>query len=581
MNVTGVKTKKQPRFYTGWVANSFILLVIVMGALHTWAAVNSYSMNADGISYLDIGDAYFTGDWENAINPVWSPMYSWVLGLALYVFKPPMAMEFRLVHLVNYSIYLTALASFLFFWKQVLSYQQLKHGTSAESVMLPAWAMYSIGILLFIWASLTLIEIWAVTPDMLMAAIIFLAAALLLRMRMSELNLYQHALFGFLLGVGFLTKTVMLPISFLFLIFSLLSLGAIQRKLPKTLLALIVFLLVAGPFIALISHAKGNFTFGESGNITYIRLVNGIPYPHWQGGPPGFGAPIHPSRQVFADPPIYEFATPIGGTYPITYDPSYWYEGVTPSYRLGDLLPAVLSNLQFYLNLLFRELGPFMAIVLFLYLLTFRPPLLKLTNLRYWTLAILSLLAMGLYMLVYVEGRYIAVFVLLIAADLLANLAIPDTPGNRRLLTSASLVLVFFLLGNLTVYNLEGFDSLLARPSRQGTESAVAAAPSWPGQVAEELASHGITEGDRVGVIGYAFDSFWARLARVKIVAEMFEWQADPFYLGDINFQTQVIQAFASAGASAVVAEYVPAYASLPGWHQVGDSNYYIYLISQ
>jgi 4-amino-4-deoxy-L-arabinose transferase-like glycosyltransferase len=204
-----------------------------MGALHTWAAVNSYSMNADGISYLDIGDAYFTGDWENAINPVWSPMYSWVLGLALYVFKPPMAMEFRLVHLVNYSIYLTALASFLFFWKQVLSYQQLKHGTSAESVMLPAWAMYSIGILLFIWASLTLIEIWAVTPDMLMAAIIFLAAALLLRMRMSELNLYQHALFGFLLGVGFLTKTVMLPISFLFLIFSLLPPRRYTEKITE------------------------------------------------------------------------------------------------------------------------------------------------------------------------------------------------------------------------------------------------------------------------------------------------------------------------------------------------------------
>ena len=45
-------------------------IAILLGALHTYAAATSYSMNADGISYLDIGDAYFRGDWETAINPV-------------------------------------------------------------------------------------------------------------------------------------------------------------------------------------------------------------------------------------------------------------------------------------------------------------------------------------------------------------------------------------------------------------------------------------------------------------------------------------------------------------------------------
>jgi hypothetical protein len=28
---------------------------------------------ADGISYLDIGDAYWRGDWHMAINAFWSP----------------------------------------------------------------------------------------------------------------------------------------------------------------------------------------------------------------------------------------------------------------------------------------------------------------------------------------------------------------------------------------------------------------------------------------------------------------------------------------------------------------------------
>ena len=34
-------------------------------------------MISDGVSYLDIGDAYFRGDWKAAVNAYWSPVYSW------------------------------------------------------------------------------------------------------------------------------------------------------------------------------------------------------------------------------------------------------------------------------------------------------------------------------------------------------------------------------------------------------------------------------------------------------------------------------------------------------------------------
>jgi hypothetical protein len=568
----------EQRVFTHRVRPFFRILAISLAGLHTWAAITSQSMNADGIAYLDIGDAYFRGDWQEAINPVWSPMYSWVLGLVLFIFKPSMRMEFPLVQLTNYVIYLVALVSFVFFWRQLMHYRRVRLDSSPGSVSLPDWAMHSLGILLFIWASLTLIEIWSVTPDMLMAAIVFMAAAYLLRMRLVVLGLRQYAMFGLYLGLGFLAKTVMLPIAFLFLLAGLFSAGGLNRTAPRILLSLGVFILVAGPFIALISNAKGRFTFGESGQITYIRYVNGIPYPHWQGGPEGYGTPAHPSRQIFADPPVYEFAAPIGGTYPITYDPSYWYEGVIPSYSLGDLIPAILSNLQVYLDMLFREMGPFMAVALILLWLGFRSPSPGLKNMLSWNLAILAILTLGLYSLVYTESRYIGVFLVLIGADLLVNLILPDSHANRRLLHVASLVLVIFMMGNMVVHNLEGFDRLVSRSSVP-TGVAVAAPPRWPGEVAEELHRLGITQGERVGVIGYAFDSYWARLARVKIVAEMFEWEADPFYLGDSEFQSKVVLAFKNAGASAIVAEYVPAYTSLPGWRQVGETNYHIYLI--
>ena len=90
----------------------------------------------------------------------------------------------------------------------------------------------------------------------------------------------------------------------------------------------------------------------------------------------------------------------------------------------------------------------------------------------------------------------------------------------------------------------------------------------------------GVEPGNRVAVIGYGFSSFWARLARVKIVAEMPASEAEDFWLGDYSMQFKVIQAFADTGARVIVAEHVPGYARLTGWHRVNNTNFHIYLIS-
>jgi hypothetical protein len=80
-----------------------------------------------------------------------------------------------------------------------------------------------------------------------------------------------------------------------------------------------------------------------------------------------------------------------------------------------------------------------------------------------------------------------------------------------------------------------------------------------------------------VAVIGYAYSSFWARLARVKIVAEMLGADAAPFWFGDASLQNQVIQVFRNTGAQAIVAEEVPDGAQLLNWHRIGDTNVYVY----
>ena len=62
---------------------------------------------------------------------------------------------------------------------------------------------------------------------------------------------------------------------------------------------------------------------------------------------------------------------------------------------------------------------------------------------------------------------------------------------------------------------------------------------------------------------GNGLNSFWARLARVRIGAEMLE--ADVFWRGEAAPRQSVLQAFAEAGVRAVVAEYTPDNVKLSG----------------
>jgi hypothetical protein len=556
---------------------AFWLLALGIAAIHTWYAIVNQSMNPDGIAYLDIGDAYMRGDWQTALNPVWSPLYPLIQGVVLAAVRPPMPWEFPLAQLVNLALFISTFLCFEFFWRQLNRYRQ--QGTRGDTQSWPDWAWFGLGYALFIWATLNLIAVWAVTPDMMMAGFVLLAAGLIVRMRMGHDGWRSFALLGLILGLGYLSKTIMFPLAFVFLAVALFTAAPLRRGLPRTLLALGVFFLISGPFIAAISVRQGGLTFGEAGTITYIRHVNNIPYPHWQGEG-DYGTPLHPSRQIHDDPPIYEFAEPVGGTYPVGFNAAYWYEGAVVEFHLLRQLWAFVSNGLYLFNLFAWQLGGLSAAVLFLYLngAVRRPGTLKRAMrpfFRRWGLLLIALAAFALYVPVLVQGRYIAVFVLLLWADLLANLRQPAASAERKLIQVASLLMIGFLLTNVFVANLEknwGMAEVagveVREPLRRVTSDKVAAS----------LWQLGVEPGDQVGVIGYAFDSYWARLARVKIVAEMFEWQAGDMWW-DPARQQEVVQAFATTGVRAIVAEYVPASASLPGWRQVEGSAYYIYLL--
>jgi hypothetical protein len=189
-----------------WLRILFWCAAIALGAVDAWAA--RHTMNPDGISYLDLGDAYLRGDWKMAINAYWSPLYPWLLGLSLKVLKPSPDWEFPVVHLVNFLIYLAALASFEFFLRTLIDYRKKRGNAVCESedASLPEWAWWILGYSLFIWSSLILIGTKLVTPDMCVAAFVYLASGFLLRLRAGTASWRKFVLFGIVLGFGIWRK---------------------------------------------------------------------------------------------------------------------------------------------------------------------------------------------------------------------------------------------------------------------------------------------------------------------------------------------------------------------------------------
>jgi hypothetical protein len=550
-------------------------LAVGLGILHAYAAIRSQSMNADGIAYLDIGDAYFRGDWTNAINPVWSPLYSWILGLVNFIFKPSMQWEFPSVHIVNFFIYLFTLACFEFMWGRVRS-SDAHH--ESHRISDPLW--WTLGYLLFIWTTLSLIQMWAVTPDMLMAGLLFLGAGLIARIRSGDDRARVFLSLGLILGLGYLSKTFMFSVAPVFLGLAWLVQKRTWSAFTKVLMAAGMFLLVSMPFILLISNVKGKLTIGEAGTVTFLRYVNGMPFPHWQGDSERGIAPAHPSRVIHQSPAVYEFGEPVGGTYPITLDPSYWYEGLEPSFDLGGLLARLLSSSLVYAELFFQRQGILFACVLAMYMMGQWQGYSFWEILQRWALVIPAVIAFGLYGTVLVEGRYVGVFIMLFWTDILANVRLSAATNHRSWSNVLGGIAVLGLLANIAMFNLDGFKRL--NPTLGTTTISQTAPPARPLEVAQALYKLDIHQGDKVGVIGYAYDSFWARLARVKIVAEMFEAQAiDDLWRGDEPLRQSVLQAFAASGVRAVVAEYVPGDVVLEGWHQVGNSNYFIYAFTE
>jgi hypothetical protein len=543
-------------------------LAVALCALHAFVA--RHTMNPDGVSYLDVADACARGQWSACLNPYWSPLYPWLLAATLVLVRPTAYWECAAVHGLNFLLFLGALAAFEFFLAEWLRARPGDDGHDDRA--LPGWALAGLAYAVFAWICRRLVTVSFVTPDMCVAALVFLAAALTLRIRRLGPSPARSAGLGVTLGTAYLAKAVMFPLGFVFLAASAIAAGPWQRAVRHLAAATTAFGLIAGGFIAALSVSRGYVTFGDSGRLNYAWYVAGLPRPHAPADAGPAGRPEHPPRRLLEAPAVYEFAAPVGGTYPLWYDPAYWYQGIRPAVGAAGQLRALGRTAAAYFSLLGEQLLGLTGAVTLLCLFTLLGGAPWWRSLGRFLARLVSQYpilvpaagAIGIYSLVgHVEGRLIGPFLVLALAGVLAAVRVPRTQeAATGRLACACLVVVAALLAVNLVFDAGNAATALARGE------APAAHPEW--QAARALHDHGLRPGDRVAFVGFTFDAYWARLGGYHIVAEVPENQAERFWAEDGPGRAAVLEAFRRAGARAVVVRHAPG----SDWSPVPGTGY-------
>jgi hypothetical protein len=533
------------------------------------------------MTYLDIGDAIMEGDWRTAANGLWSPLYPLLLGVVTHLLRLPRAEEINAVRLTNFAVYLVAVACFDSLVRRWLGFLRVQRMASAGVGRrpLPNGAAMVVAYLVFISSSLVLLSPESPTPDMCLAATVYLACGILARIHTGGASRAHHALLGIVLGFGYLTKTAMFPLAFVFMLVSLPHSESRQR-LAKFLALVFGFGLVATPLIFCLSIQKGRLTFGDTGKLNYAWEVNQVPHRYWRGGPPGSGVPEHPPRKLHDGPAIYEFATPVRGTNPLTLGHSYWYEGVRLRFNLSDQLKTIRRSIETLVNICLNPkqlpwivfgLGSLSLVV------RSRGDRMATGSAFVWVgfLLVPALAALTMYSLVQFVPRYIGPFMAPLALAVLAGIRIPETPEARSAASCFAVAVAIAFIVSLASPTGKRITRLFEDAVHGQRLSEY---KEW--RIAEALQRQGIRPGDEVACIGDSLHVYWARLARLRVMAnvpdEARARESDKFWRSTPRVQNEVIRLLKTSGADAIVAGPVPTWAPTEGWSPVSGTDYFI-----
>ncbi|HEV2720229.1 MAG TPA: hypothetical protein VG323_09440 [Thermoanaerobaculia bacterium] len=499
--------------------------ILAAGAFYAWQF--RFYVNPDAVGYFDVADTLLQRGWFAAISTHRSPIFPLLLAAANRVFHVSPYWESTVAHGVAFLTYCAAFAALEFLLAQL-----------GNAMVVP------IAYVLFLWACNFASESGpaVLTPDLLVAAAIFLASALVVRVADGRRGWPTYASLGATLGLGYLAKEAMLPIGTLLLVAAAIAGG--RRALPRVAAAAALFAAIACFYIVPLSMKLGRFSAGETSRYNLIMWVASA------------GRPIHARPVIFRQPLIVAYPDAAGrGTYAVHDDVRYWLEGVRPRFDLRAELVRIRHSIADY-GEIFRAPLQFALLVVFLALLFSAGNRVE-TLQRYWFLTLPSLAVLAMFGLVLVQPRYVAPSITVFWLGLFAGLGAETLQRARPMLAAAAAAVLVALLTSRAT--LSEVDTLRERPTHD----------NWI--VAERLRQSGIRPGDHVGVVNPPFMCYWARLAKVRIAAQVME--PERFWAAGEATQEAAVEAMQRAGIRAILAEDAPEN-DAPCFEGVGDTSY-------
>lgn len=460
----------------------------------------------DSISYLDIADATFRGDWKNAINSFWSPFYSWILGAVLAVFRPDMEHELLAMRLTNFGL---LLLYELCFFKFAQTFRLYLRERNVHWLSEFAYWTYMYCLLAF--TGLALGGCDKDTPDMISASFVIIASTMFLRIALQPAITLNYALMGCALGFAYLAKAIVLPVSTAYYAATIWELRKNSSSWKKLIITAACQLILVAPWVMAISQGAGHFTITDAPRNFFLwsesqhaRQV------HYQ-----MPELLHPTRKIFSNPDVFKFETPFDSTYPPWINAGYWTDGAVDPEPIARKIRYFRNNISFYT----LEVFSFCILVFAVTSIFLRKPCTSPNRIiSGLPIAAPGLLAMLLYsissnMMGHMMERYLVAWFALLYSGILLMVNLPDNERGQKagrvfLCTlNSTLLLALAVVTYMHVRMPEIFP--------------------YPHDlvVAKKLREVGLQPGDRIALIPLNRRYFWARLAHLKVVADITDEQ--------------------------------------------------------